>query len=61
MNADLFDEFAVAEQALTVEQEHHGHALKAAAIARKTSRLILRRAKSEAVLAEILPPPWRWA
>lgn len=55
MTTDMFDEFSAAEQALTVEQEHHGHALKAAAIARKTSRLIVRRAKSEAVLARQTP------
>lgn len=57
MNAapGLFDEFDAAERELTVEQEHHGQQIRAHAIERKTSRLVLRRAKSEAVLHEILP------
>lgn len=54
--ADLFDEFAAAEAALTAENEHHGQVIRARAIERKTARLILRRAKSEAVLNDILPP-----
>ena len=53
---DLFDEFSAAEAELTVEKEHHGQQIRARAIERKTSRMILRRAKSEAVLEEILPP-----
>lgn len=53
---DLFaDELAAAEQAVTAETIHHGQAIKARAIARKTERLLLRRAKSEAVLLDILP------
>lgn len=55
VTTDLFAEFAAAESELTVEREHHGQALKAKAIARKTSRITLRRAKSETVLAEVLP------
>lgn len=53
---DLFaDELAAAEQAVTAKTIHHGQAIKARAIARKTERLLLRRAKSEAVLLDILP------
>lgn len=56
MKTDLFDEFVEAEAALSAENEAHVDGLKARALVKKTSRLMLRRAKSEAVLAEVLPP-----
>lgn len=55
MTADLFDEFAAAEAALQVEQRAHAADVKAVAIKRKAQRLTLRRAKTEAVLLDILP------
>lgn len=52
---DLFDEFASAEACLQIEQREHIVDVKARAIARKTSKQTLRRAKTEAVLLDILP------
>lgn len=55
---DLFDtEFEATTLSLLAETEQHAQAVKTRAIIRKTSTLITRRAKSEAVLAEILQEP----
>jgi hypothetical protein len=53
---DLFDEFAAAEAGLREERQHHGEQLKARAISVRRQRIELRRAKTEAVLFEVLPP-----
>jgi len=54
--ATLFDdEFALAEAANAVSEREHGQAIKARAISRKITRTETRRAKSEAVLFDILP------
>ena len=53
---DLFDEFAAAEATLAVERQHHGQEIKARAISVRKQRIEMRRAKTEAVLFEILPP-----
>ncbi len=54
---DLFDaELAAAERAILAQQGTHQNDLRAQAIVRRTSRIETRRAKSEAVLADILPP-----
>ncbi len=61
MTADLFSdlldltEFAYTDEEQAACAARHEDAKKAKAIAVKTSRLAIRRAKSEAVLAEILP------
>lgn len=52
---DLFDDFAHAAGALKTETTSHGQAVKAKAIARKTTRIEVRRANCEAILASILP------
>lgn len=54
---NAFAEFAQAEFIVESEIAAHGIAKKANAIIRKTSRIETRRAKTEAVLLEILPTP----
>lgn len=56
MMGDLFDEFALAEQYVETEKYDHGIEIKAKAIIRKTNRIEMRRAKSEQVLFDLLPP-----
>jgi hypothetical protein len=57
MNSGLFDEeFALADAANAATQARQKQTQRSAAIARKASALVLRRATSEAELARLLPP-----
>jgi hypothetical protein len=51
----MFDEFAEAEAMLAAESQRHGQAIAARAISQRKHRIELRRAKTEAVLFDILP------
>lgn len=55
MTATLFDEFAAAEAMLASEKQHHGVAIRARAISQRKHRIEVRRAKTTAVLFDILP------
>jgi hypothetical protein len=57
MNPDLFEEeFAMAAAANAATEALHQITQRSAAIARRTSALVMRRAKSESELASLLPP-----